>query len=227
MKNNQLSIIICNYNDQDYLERCVKSCVNQHGHEIEIIIVDDGSLKPYEPELLNYLDKVKKLQIIYNTVNRGLSYSRNLGINAAKYDLILPLDTDDYLFPNVTQHMANAMQLDNMVIYGKMIEGVDGHESIPETNPLTKERFIKDNPIYCTSMFTKMAWEKAGGYHVQTDHKLYEDWNFWCKCFMAGTTFFYIDLLVYYHTYRLSSMLKRFEVEKEMIKQRSIQPLFD
>lgn len=89
------SIIIPLYNQEKYIEKCVKSALNQDFKgKYEVIVVNDGSTDNSE-EILKKInnDKLK----IFKNENGGLAYSRNFGNSKAKGKYIVYLDADDEL----------------------------------------------------------------------------------------------------------------------------------
>lgn len=91
-----VSIIIPAYNVEKYIERCVRSAMNQTMKEIEIIVVNDGSTDKTKTIIENMALKDKRIKII-NKKNGGLSSARNTGISQAKGEYIQHLDGDDWI----------------------------------------------------------------------------------------------------------------------------------
>jgi glycosyltransferase involved in cell wall biosynthesis len=91
----QTSVIIPCYNVQDYLPEALTSVKNQTAPVHEIILIDDGSLKPLRaPE--NWVGPPLRL---VRTPNRGLAAARNLGITLATGRFVAFLDADDLWLP--------------------------------------------------------------------------------------------------------------------------------
>jgi len=87
-----ISVVIPTYNRARTIERALLSVFRQTYSALEIIVVDDAS-DDATPEILEeYQDQI---QIITTDSNRGVSYARNLGIEAARGDWIALLDSDD------------------------------------------------------------------------------------------------------------------------------------
>ena len=101
----KISIIIPIYNVHDYVERCLNSVICQEceDFDLECILVNDctpdDSMDIVERKLRDYVGKIDFV-IVNHLDNRGLSVSRNTGLNAAKGDYIFFLDSDDRLQPN-------------------------------------------------------------------------------------------------------------------------------
>lgn len=212
-----ISIVVCTYNDSNFLERALKSCLIQDLPK-EIILVDDGSTDPINSrviDLINY--NSDSIRLIKHPINMGLSAARNTGVASSKYDFIITLDADDFFFPrSLLSLVYYATTNDNYkskdIFYGGMTSS--GKLKYPYTGEITREILLDSNPIFCSSMFKKSIWEKVGGYKVRKGPH-YEDWNFWCKCYMAGAKFQYVPALVYEHTERPDSMLRTLGVNKD------------
>ena len=91
-----VSVIMPYYKKRPFFKKSLDSVLLQKYQNIEIIIIyDDEDLKE-----LNYIKKIigknKKIRLLLNKKNYGVSYSRNLGIKHAKGEYIAFLDCDDY-----------------------------------------------------------------------------------------------------------------------------------
>lgn len=96
--NNQVSVIIPCYNQSQYLERAVRSCVEQTLAGVEILVINDGSTDNTKA-VCESLRNVPNLRYI-EQANVGLASTRNAGIKLATGKYIQFLDADDYLHPS-------------------------------------------------------------------------------------------------------------------------------
>src|SRR3989344_3156925 len=96
MKADMISIVIPNKNNFSKLKKCLESINKSDFKEYEIIVIDDGSDKETKQRYSEI--KSAKLKVLFNAKNRGPSFSRNLGANEAKGDIILFIDSDCYVF---------------------------------------------------------------------------------------------------------------------------------
>ena len=207
-----VSIIVCTYNDSEFLYRALSSCLLQN-IEKEIILVDDCSTKPFDQEALNLIIENKDaIRVIRHEKNMGLSAARNTGIAASKYEFVITLDADDFFFPRSLRTLAYYIEKDFDIFYGYMTSS--GRVVKPYIGEITKEVLLSHNPIFCSSLYRRSLWDKVSGYKVRKGAH-YEDWNFWCRCFMVGAKFKYLPTLVYEHTERPNSMLRTLESNKE------------
>ena len=97
-----VSIIITSYNYARYLERAIRSALNQSMPEgaFEVIVVDDCSTDETHLILENYTDEIRVIRLAQNS---GLSAARNAGIKKAKGQFVVFLDADDYIQTDLTK----------------------------------------------------------------------------------------------------------------------------
>jgi len=100
----KVSIIIPVYNGAQYLQRCLDSLSNQAYENIEIIIINDGSIDNTETICTNYAQKEPRAKVV-NKDNQGVSTARNLGLSLASGDYIYFVDADDYVLLEGIQGM--------------------------------------------------------------------------------------------------------------------------
>ncbi len=104
-----ISVIVPIYNVEQYLDRCVRSLIEQTYTNLEIILVDDGSPDSC-PEMCNgYAKEDSRIRVIHKP-NGGLSDARNAGIEAASGDYIMFVDSDDYIDPDACERLASFMK---------------------------------------------------------------------------------------------------------------------
>jgi glycosyltransferase involved in cell wall biosynthesis len=97
-----ISVIIPTYNRKDILPRAINSVLNQTFQDFEIIVIDDGSSDGtaalFEKDFKNNRIRFDRL-----SSNQGVHIARNRGIELARGDLLVFLDSDDELFPNALE----------------------------------------------------------------------------------------------------------------------------
>jgi len=96
------SIIIPVYNVEQYLEQCLDSIVNQGFRSWELICINDGSTDG-SPNILDQYRKKHNQIRIQSIENSGTAVARNRGINLAKGQYLLFIDSDDWIEPDALQ----------------------------------------------------------------------------------------------------------------------------
>lgn len=100
-----ISLIIPAYNRRLLLARCLRSLCEQTFADFEVIVVDDGSDEPLIPELQALLSNWPKLRYWHFADNRGRSAARNQGIELARGEVLIFLDSDMAVEPTfVAEH---------------------------------------------------------------------------------------------------------------------------
>lgn len=93
-----ISVIVPAYNVAAYLNDCVESILGQSYGNIELILVDDGSDRDNTAELCDsWAEKDGRVRVVHKP-NGGISSARNRGINVARGEYFMMVDSDDYLF---------------------------------------------------------------------------------------------------------------------------------
>ena len=99
-----VSVIVPIYNCEEYLNKCVESIVNQTYKNLEIILVDDGSIDNSLKMCTEWSKKDKRIKVIHKK-NGGVSSARNVGIDSATGKYISFVDSDDWIDPNYYKKM--------------------------------------------------------------------------------------------------------------------------
>ena len=89
-----VSVIVPVYNVEEYMDACIYSIVNQSYHNLEILIVDDGSTDSCGEKCDRWANKDSRIKVIHQK-NQGLSGARNTAIDVCKGEWITFIDSDD------------------------------------------------------------------------------------------------------------------------------------
>ena len=92
----KISVIVPVYKVEEYLDRCVKSIVEQTHKNLEIILVDDGSPDNCPAICDSWAEKDRRIKVIHKE-NGGLCSARNAGMDIATGDFIGFVDSDDVI----------------------------------------------------------------------------------------------------------------------------------
>ena len=105
-----LSIIVPVYQVEQYLEKCIKSILQQTFSDFELILIDDGSKDGSGKICDDYAKLDKRIKVIHQE-NQGVSSARNAGLNIAKGRYIAFVDADDWIEKEMFSDCMEAMKV--------------------------------------------------------------------------------------------------------------------
>lgn len=122
-QNNKVSIIIPAYNAERFIERAIFSCLRSTYSNLEIIVVNDGSIDNTKKIVENIIDD---RIILINQKNGGVCKARNVGIDVSKGDFIFFLDADDEITEDCIEYcVSNLLECKADIITCESITGRD------------------------------------------------------------------------------------------------------
>ncbi|MDD2595437.1 MAG: glycosyltransferase [Bacteroidales bacterium] len=107
------SVVISLYNTEDYIEQTLLSITHQTLHEIEIIVVNDGSTDNGPDIVQQIADTDSRIKLISQS-NQGLSAARNAGAEQSCGDYLYFMDSDDLLDEDTLELCYNKCVADNL-----------------------------------------------------------------------------------------------------------------
>lgn len=134
-----ISVIVPVYKVEPYLDRCVRSIVEQTYTDLEIILVDDGSPDNCPAMCDAWAKKDSRIKVIHKQ-NGGLSDARNAGMDFASGEYIGFVDSDDWIAAEMYQTLYDILQRDNSDIAACGVQMVweDGRPPKMLTYPVQK-----------------------------------------------------------------------------------------
>lgn len=223
----KVSVIVPVYNSEQELRDCLDSLVEQTEKDIEIIVIDDGSIDN-SPEIeAEYQKKYPNVKVYRNERNLGQSETRNRGIELAEGDYIAFLDSDDYVNPGMYEELYQAAVENNMpelISTGlKFVEGSEyrknkleyiGKQSAITIHPMNDpDQVFFESPSLCNKLFRK---DTVKNYKF-LDVSAWEDIAFSYSRFMEANTVISKPTLNYF--YRRNASLKSNGVSAQNFKE--------
>jgi glycosyltransferase involved in cell wall biosynthesis len=229
-----VSIIIPVYNVQEYLSECLDSVINQTIKNTEIIVVNDGSTDNSSKILAEYKIKFPEL-IIINQENRGISETRNQGLNAATGEYIAFVDSDDYIEDCMFEKMYNVAKRENSdivicnyILYDEKSQNQNSGKYIIEGN--SEDGYIERTRAlekFLTNDIKAYVWNKLvkrelfiGNNILFPDFKVCEDTPVVFLLLAHSKKIFSIKDPLYYYRQREASLTKIFSIKsmEDMLK---------
>lgn len=187
-KNNTISVIIPNYNNELYLDMCLESVLAQSHKDLEIIIIDDCSTDNSQQIIKKIGENNQNIKAVYNPENIGVADCRHMGIMLSTGVFVSTLDSDDiYLRSDKLEKefatMLTCMRAgrSNAIVFsGIVLLDAQGEVmSRPQGN--VSQGFLLNEIVRRTCMiprdflFTKEQYVNAGGF--DSTIPIYEDWD--------------------------------------------------
>lgn len=216
-----VSIIIPLYNAEEHLGYCLNSVISQTYHQIEVILVNDGSTDNSLSICQNYADIDKRISII-TIENGGVSNARNVGLGAAKGEYIQFVDSDDVIAPTMTDMLLNRMEIydADIVFCGMKVVDIDENflrgnvKDVFSSRKIGKECVLRGRQFYkefprllfdtvllegpCNKIY-KNKIIKEYNIKFPLDISLGEDFLFNLNYFERGTKFVFLSEELYYY----------------------------
>lgn len=146
----KISVIVPVYNVEKYIDCCICSLINQTTPAYEIILIDDGSTDLSGNKCDEWAKKYNKIKVVHKK-NAGLGMARNSGIELAKGDFILFIDSDDYCDDNFLENISNIVEKEDCDTCKTTFRRVDLEGNVILEDQLENATFkgaeIKDNLI--------------------------------------------------------------------------------
>lgn len=205
MPNPRASFIIPAYNAQAWIGETLESCIDQTIKQIEIVVVNDGSIDHTKEIVEAMAEKDQRIVLVDLKENVGRSEARNIGNDKATGDILCVLDSDDKATRNRIKDTLACFSLKNPdLVYGGFVTidtfGNMDKRFIPE--PFNREISIRDKTHYiCHST---LAYRKGVARNIRYASGDFsrlgiDDWKFIWDAELKGYKFAYVKSPLCYY----------------------------
>ncbi|WP_181357614.1 glycosyltransferase [Stenomitos frigidus] len=206
------------YNASAFIAEAIESILNQTFQELELIIVDDGSIDDTVEIIQRHRYRDQRLRLI-QIQHGGICQALNTGIKASKYGWIARMDADDIAVPTrLEKQMKAAIANPNVVVWGSYVHhlSLTGEVlSLQRQGPLTEHEFYSlkeagEIPfvIHPTMFYKKDALLAVGGYDSQI--ALAQDLDLLSRLTEYGPILTVPEPLLLYRMHQKSSSMEKF-----------------
>ncbi len=171
-KNQNISVLMANYNKGKYVGEAIASVLNQSFKDWELVIIDDGSTDNSVVEIKKFVSDTR-VRLIINSDNQGVIYCQKRLIEESKFEIVAILDSDDVLYPDALEELSTAYQNnpDCGFIYSQF-EVCDSVLNVIQQGICKAVRKGRSNlhEYYASAFrtFKKEAYYKTNGYDEET-----------------------------------------------------------
>lgn len=220
----KFSIIIPMYNVDQYIGKCLDSCLKQDisKDEYEIIVVDDESPDNSSSIVEEYIKNNKNIRLIHRE-NGGLSAARNTGLKEANGEYVWFVDSDDWIEENCLKILTEFAEDNNLDVlcFGLQLVYPDGRKTsyniqYEESRKIyTGEDFIckvKMPPAAWAALYRRTFLEKYRIYFYEGI--LHEDQEFTPRAYFLAKRISYINKELYNYLQRTGGIMKSLRNKK-------------
>ena len=178
----KVSVVVPVYNVEKYLRKCLESLAEQTLHDIEIIVVNDGSQDNSQDIIDDFVEKYPNKFVSLVKENGGLSDARNYGMQYCLGEYIGFVDSDDYVDPEMYEEMYEEAKSTNadLVVCDYLKEYPTGSQLISAKKySSSKDMFLGGLAAAWNKIYRKALIEKSG--LLFPKGLIYEDTEFFCE----------------------------------------------
>jgi glycosyltransferase involved in cell wall biosynthesis len=227
----EISAIIPVHNGQNTIARAVESALGQHGANLEVVVIDDGSTDDTASVLAGFNGRIRTIHV----PRGGPALARNRGVAESRGRFVAFLDADDQWMPGFASTLKNALRsVSHAVLAFSDIVPVDGHGRqvahflrngdrlrAPSMEDLLKQWW----PILPSAvMMEKSAFEASGGFPGEFTTPGYEDPWLWLRARELGEFVCVAEPLVAYEMMpeleRMGKYARGFDIFSKLVRDR-------
>ncbi|WP_372345099.1 CDP-glycerol glycerophosphotransferase family protein [Streptomyces sp. KL116D] len=170
----RLSVVVPIYNVEEFLDPCLRSLADQTAHDLEVVMIDDGSTDD-SPEVARAFADADERFVLVRQENAGLGAARNAGVRRATGAHLAFVDSDDVVPPDAYERMLAALERTGSDFATGNVHRlrVDG---VQEQSPMFRRMMAEDRDathvtehwaligdrIACNKVFRRDFWDRHG-----------------------------------------------------------------
>ncbi len=189
----KVGLCVATHNSARYLEKCLRSIKDQTYRDVKLVCVDDASSDD-TGIVLDYYN-VEYLTLGRNSGSCAKPYNIGLSYLSTDCELLMKVDSDDYLEPTCVEEMVASIGTKDFVqCYLNIFEpgkATEVHQILPGMTP---ESMREHNMLNAFGMMTSNMWEMLGGFREDLH---FEDWEFWIRALRSGFTYNVVPRALY------------------------------
>lgn len=221
----KVTVIIPIYNSEKVLRRCIRSVQRQTYRNIEVILVDDGSIDSSGTICDEYASNDDRVKV-FHIKNSGVSSARNYGLFHATGEKVLFVDSDDWVDEYYVESLMSVSEDYDLVIGSATLvnKSAAKYDAFPDIAVSSKEfdklfadqRILKRTSPWAKLFNSKVIKEKQivfpEGMHIGEDAVFLYSYILYCDRILVVD-----NRLYYYNVESMGSLTKRMNsVQDEM-----------
>lgn len=214
----KVSIIVPIYNVEKYIEKCVRSLLEQTFKDIEYIFVNDAtpdnSIYVLQDIISEYPSRREDCIIVNHSKNKGVAAARNTGLNISRGEYVIYCDSDDWIDPRMIEEMYNCaienkadiVSCDFRMVYGDrdvIFKSIDWMND----DVVDLKNYIASTWTILVTLLVKKDVYIKNKLSSQEGYSYCEDFNLSVKLVYCAQKKVHLDVPFYYYRQNVSSVL--------------------
>ena len=205
MSESRISVIMPCYNLGAFLDEAVESALAQDHHNLEIIIVNDGSTDPATNRLL--ADYRRPHTRVLHSENGGPARARNVAIEHATGDYLCALDADDKLAPGYFTKAAAILDADPSITFvSSWLQMFGDEDTLWKQDRCDLPTLLAECTVCTAALVRRPAVVSVGGFDAALPANGYEDWDLWLSLVERGFRGVILPEVMFYYRRRAGSV---------------------
>ncbi len=177
----KVSIILHTYNGVKYLAQSIKSCLEQTYKNLELIIVNDGSVPELDPEKVVKQFADARIHYLKLSQNQGVAKAINIGFKNSTGQYLTWTSDDNYYAPQAIEEMVNYLERNSEIDFVcTNFWVIDENEKVLRLfKAEPSDNMDIHNTVGACFLLNRKIWEEVGEY--KTEWKLVEDYEYWLR----------------------------------------------
>lgn len=209
-----VSIIIPVHNVEKYLLKCLKSIQLQTYSTFEVILVDDGSTD-HSGDICDDFVKKDTRFACYHRLNEGVAAARNFGLENASGELIMFVDSDDWVSPNIIsvlekvlrEQKADIVACESYYVRGEKKNNPNLTGMVTNLNRIDALNLLISDRVFRSRLWGRLYKAKVWENISFPVGKTYEDVSTLYKTYLQANKFSFVHQALYYYNQRDGSIV--------------------
>ena len=209
-EDNKVSVIIPVYNTGKYLEKCISSVLNQTYSNLEVILIDDGSTDNSLKICNDCALKDSRILVLSHN-NKGVSYTRNRGLDSMTGDYVTFVDSDDWIEKDYVEKLIMPIIKYNVQISSCNYDETNDNVTFKNRHMFSEGIVLYDRALdmlseyYIGSVYAKLYSKesliRSDGSKIRFNERLSicEDQLFWVEAVINAKKIYIMDLPLYHY----------------------------
>lgn len=223
IKKPKVSVIMPVYNAEKYITAAIESILEQTMQNLELIIIDDCGNDSSMRMVAEFMDE--RIRVISNQCNKGIAYSRNIGIREARGEYIALMDDDDrvplHRLQMEVDFLDNHKEIDvvggGVLCIDELGRVISKREQVICNPKRIKAELLFHNIIQNGSTMMRTDFVRCNHLEYKSDYMGMEDYKFWTECATVGNIANLDEVLLFWRRTAISET-SRVEREQQFLR---------